>query len=323
MARLDAANCSINQRNTGFGRCPFNPDFMKYLLAVPKGTTFSATDLADLEQVIRDGFLEDAYIDRFHLFGDFVTVENQSEERQQTTFGDGSKRTVRDAQYSFRLRHLEGFMCAHKNALAFNGRESEYDFFVIDNANQMWGTDTLSATGTVLFRGYDLSEFYEEYMMPKDGSDETQYWLSISFKDAKQLNQNFHSVTLDFHIGDLPRILDVNIEGLTALTGTGEINLLLTAGCGGDNLVSAYAALVASGNFVVQNAATGAGITITSVTTGGIGDDMYMVLNLDSTDTDYPASGGFISVDLAAPSVLIAVNSAFTFDGVRLLIQVP
>lgn len=322
MAVLDAANCSKNQRNTGLGTCPFNPDLIRYIMAVPKGTTFTAADLADIQTVLQDGFLADAYADRFHLFGAFESIDNQSEDRQQQTLGYGRKVTTRDAQYYFNFQYLDGYMCAHKNNLAFNGRQSEYDWFFIDNANVVWGTTTISA-GLTLFKGYDFSEFYEQNFMPKDGSNDTIFMLSVGLANAKQMNQDFHSITLDFNIADLQRVMDVELQQLSAITGTGEVNILLAGGCGADNLVDTYAALVATGNFVVQNAQTGAAITITSVTSGGITPGKYIAFNLDSADTDYPASGDFLSIDLAAPSVLMAVNPAFSFDGVRLLIQVP
>lgn len=325
MAILNQTSCQTQRGNTGLGKCNFNPDLIKFILAVPKGTTWDADDLADIQSVIAAGLIADAYSSRFHLFGPFEAIEDQSEDRQVQTLGYGTRITTRDEQYSWMFQVLDGYMCGHKNALKFKYSQGGYDYIFIDNSNNYMCTFTSDATtGATLTKGITFTEFYVPNWKPKDGTNENVFRIGITVANAKQMNENLVNFNTDFYIGDLPRIQDVELQSISALTGTGEVNIAISGGCGGNNLVEDYlTALVTSGNFTVQNAATGGAITVTSWAVAGTSPNRYAALNMDSADTDYPSSGGQVVVDLAAPSVLIAANAAFTFDGQPLVLTVP
>jgi hypothetical protein len=325
MSYVNQLVCAALRGNTGIpNSCQHNPDLIKWILAVPKGTTFTAAQLADFETTIQAGLVNDTYSSRFHLFGatdGFYGFEDASEDRQQQTFGYGNKVTTRDAQYYWNFMYLDGAMCAHMSYLQFKGREKEFDYIFIDAKRNFMGTFTLGTNKEYLFKGVRVTEFYENNWKPKDGSNETVFMLSVGISNARQLNEDYAFVTADFDIADLNQVKDVRITALGAVSGTGEVNIMLHDGCGGRNLVQLYGSAIANvARFTATNVSTGAAITITATTIGGVAEGSYLIFNMDDTDTDYPSAGGFIEIDLVAPSVLVAASLDY-YDGEPLIVE--
>lgn len=318
---LNQLVCAAFGGNTGLpSSCTHNPDLLIGMLAVPKGTTFTAAQLADFETVIQAGLVNDTYSSRFHLIGTFESIDDQSEDRQQQTYGYGRKTTTRDAQYYWNFTYLDGAMCMHQNLLKFKNREREYEFFLIDKSSNVIGTYTTNTNNEYLFKGLKFTEFYENNWKPKDGTNETVYMLSAGIADAKQLNEFYAFAKVDFDFWSLNTVKDVRISALGAVSGTGEVNIGLYDGCGGRNLVQLYTTdLAATTNFSATNVSTGAAITITATTVAGVGQSSYIIFNMDDTDGDYPAAGGQIRIDLVAPSVLVAADLDY-FDGEPLIV---
>ena len=326
MAKINQLKCAVVGGNTGLPTsCTYNPDLIIGSIAIPTGTEIEESDLADFEAFLSAGFLNNTYSSRFHRFGKFEGMDDQSEDRQQQTYPYGRKTTVKDAVYYWNFTYLDGAMCAHKNYLQFKGREKEFEHLFVDKSGNFLGRVVYDATTNERkVRGIRLSEFYPSNWKPKDGSNETVYMLGYGIYDAKDLNENLAVIQTDFDVFDMDVVQDAEIVLLEAIDASGDVDVTILAGCGGSqNLVDLYGtALVDTGNLSVTNAATGAAITISSVTISGTSPDKYFTLNLLHTDTDYPASGGKIAVDLASVSTLTTAGVA-PLDAKTLYIPVP
>jgi hypothetical protein len=326
MAKINQLKCAVVGGNTGLpSSCTFNPDLIVGAIAMPKGTLITEANLASFQTYLAAKFINDTYSSRFHRFGKFEGMDDQSEDRVQHTYPYGRKITTKDSVYQWMFTYIDGAMCAHKNYLQFKDREDEFEFLFVDKSGNFLGTIYYSTTTNERkVKGIKLSELYPANWKPKDGSNETVYSLTFGIKNARDLNENLAVIQTDFDVFDMDVVMDAEIVLLEAIDGSGDVDMTIIAGCGGSqNLVDLYGtALVATANINVTNAETGAAITKTSVTVAGNSPDKYFTLNLDFSDTDYPASGKYIRVDLVAPSVLIAASVA-ALDAKPLFIPVP
>lgn len=307
MLLLNNLVCASRQGHTALpDSCAHNPDLITGLLAVPKGTVWTATQLAAIQTTIQAGLVNDTYSSCYHYFGAFEGIDDQSEERQQQTFAYGRKTTTRDEKYYWTFPYLDGYMCKHKAYMQFKGREDEFDFFILDKSRNIIGTEAYDTYGFLTgMKGVTLDEFYENNWKPKDGSNETMHSLSIGLKDSKELNERYAYITVNFNISDLNMIKDIVLTPLTTLDA-GAVTVAVQAGCGGTNMLYANSDLIDASLYSVKNTVTGATIDITGVSSTGIGNNMALVFDIDETDTDYPASNAYATITMAAPSVIFA-----------------
>lgn len=312
MAILNYLNCASVQGHTGLPTsCSHNPDLLQYILAVPKGTVWNAAALADIQTTIQNGLVNDTYSSGYHLFGKFTAIDNQSEDRQQETLAYGDKVTTRDAQYYWTFRYNDGYMCKHKAYLKFKGRENEFEYFMIDKSRNVIGTEAYDANGFLTgIKGLTFYEFYEQNWMPKDGSNDSMFQLSVGLANSKELNEYYAFVTLGFDISTLDQIIDVVLSPLTTLDG-GAVTVSVLAGCGGQNLVKLTNDWADPTLFSVKNTATGATITITGISVTGVGDNQALLFDIDEADADYPTSTNELTITGVAPSVIEAAVGGF------------
>lgn len=324
MAYLFQLPCANFTGNTGIPvTCTLNPDELIGLLAIPKGTTFTAAQLAAFQTTLQAGLVNDTYGSRYHRIGQFEEIDDQSEDRVQKTFGYQRKVTIQNGKYYWNFRYLDGAFCMHQSLINFRNREQEFDYLIVDKSNNFIGTYKLDATtNAYLYKGVSVTELYENDWKPKTGDDENSYILSMGIRDSAQLNKYMANVTADFDFWALNTVKDVRISSLGALSGIGTVNLGIYAACGGLNLVQTYGSTIANvARFSAKNTATGATITISSVTVGGVGQNSYLIFDMDVSDTDYPAIGSQITIDMVAPSVLVAAGLDY-FDGEPLILTV-
>lgn len=299
--------------------CTHNPDLIIGLLAVPYGTVWDATALANIQETIQDGLINNTYAEAYHYFGDFEGIDDQSEERQQETFGYGNKVTTRDERYYWTFRYTDGHMCKHKAYLAFKGRENEFQYFIVDKSRNIIGTEAYDADGFVTgMRGLTVYELYENNWKPKDGTNDTMFNLSIGFSDSKELNEFYAFVTVGFDISSLLMVKDAVLSPLTTLNG-GAVTVAILAGCGGQNLVQNYPALATAGLYTANNKLTGAAVTITGVSITGLGASQAILFDIDDTDPDYPTSGNYLTITLDPPGdVFTAIGDYYRAQPVDL-----
>lgn len=311
---LNQLVCASVQGNTGFPKsCKHNPGYIRYALAVPFGTVFTLAEIAgDFQALIQAGMVNDVYGERFHLFGKFMGLTDDSVEKQTKEYSYGDTVTTRGARYVWTFDLEEGAMCEHKSYLAFKGRENEFQFLIIDSDRNVIGTEIYDADGNLTgFGGVDLIQFEQNNWMPKNEAENTMYTLTMALADSKQLNEYYAYVTVGFDIGRLNRVQDAYLTALTTLDD-GVVTLGLVSGCGGVNLVQTNGADLADPLlYAATNFTTGAVIDIDTVVVTGAGASSALLFGIDNTDPDYPATGAKLVITPDTISSLATAGVAY------------
>lgn len=317
MGLLNQLICASKNGNVGFPKtCTHNPGYIRYLLAIPYDTVFTAAEIAGLTQsfqeTIQEGMINDVYGERFHLFGIFEGLTDDSVERQTKEWSYGGTKTVRGEKYVWTFDMIAGAMCQHKSYLAFQGRENEFRYIIIDGDRNFIGTESYDANGNLTgLAGLDALEVRQNNWRPKNEAEETMYTMTVSLSDSKQLNEYYAYVQLGFDIGRLNTVQDAYLTPITTLNG-GVVTLALNSGCGGVNLVQLYPADLADPTlYAVTNTTTGATITLDTVTVTGVGANAALLFGIDDADPDYPASGAKLTITPDSISQLATAGVAY------------
>lgn len=314
MAQINAVNCGVGSGNLGVPTCTIDLDMLVGAIPIPKGRVFTAAELVDFRTTLQALLVNNSYALRAQVMGRFLEIDDQSEDIQEKTWGYGTKTVTRGEVYNWVFPYLDGGFCRHRQMLKFKDRQGDYDWLFVDKSKNILGTRKVDANGVLAFGGVDLTQFYTYNWKPATGSDPAMYRVKFALADAAQINEDAAFITVDFDVFSLAMVQDVDLfpVGATAIVGaTGDINVGVYSGCGGNNLVNNLPAIVATGNFLVTNYQTGAAITVTAVTAGGTGTAKYIAFNLDDTDTDYPAPGEYLQISLASVSTVFASTGQY------------
>lgn len=325
-------------RNTGVPSCTRNYGTWKDIILVPKDWTLNAAELADFVDSIQAAMVEDDYDERIFLLGNFVSVEAAYGDKTTVTNQDGSEDIVRAATVGWNCTIKRGGSCYSRALLSFDNLEDYFNVVIISRApgrdgDQFIGTEYYNTTTQLVeFTGMALSKLEVPTPVIGAGDDVDKYMVSFRLKDASQLlDRGFIVDTTINATEDLNGIVDVYLTQLGLVNGTGGVSVGMKAGCGATSLAtSALAATWANvARIIVTNYLTGALITKTSMAVSGDG----FLIDVDHTDTDYPASGEYMAIALEDPSVLntaglgyyesYANNPAVGVSGTQLLVKIP
>jgi hypothetical protein len=105
----------------------------------------------------------------------------------------------------------------------------------------------------------------------------------------------------------LTGLLDITLAEEVAITALGLVKLSAKYNCSNENLGDIYPTeIVSSSIWTATNKATGAAITVTTVTYNSTLKQISV--DLDSSDPDYPASGGVVVIALGNVTALEAAG---------------
>lgn len=292
------------------GGCNFDIGLIVGAMPVPKGTVLTAAQVADLRATLQAMLVNDTYASRAFRMGRFLEIDDQSEERQQKTWGYGKKTTTRGETYDWVFYYTDGGLCMHKNMMNFAPNAANYDYFFYDDNRNLIGTSGVDANGVQGFAGVSIDELYVAPWKPANGSDPAMYMVNFKISDTTQLNESLAVIQqIPFDLFSLSVVNNVELlvpSGSTIIVDAdGDIPIGIQGGCGGQNLVERYGATIANvARFAAKNQLTGAAITITGVTITGVGASQYLLFNLDHEDTDYPSAGEYITINMVSVSTL-------------------
>lgn len=306
MAELNKIVCQdATGNNTGIPSCYLDPKQIIGVILTPVSYKIAAADMADLQTTLQDSTLAGAG-SRIYPLLNFVALQaDNSEAPTKQNFGYGASLTVREGNYNLTFQYTDGGLCLHKQLRTFNGKK--------------WGAFLVDADGVIFgykngadLQAIPLVEFYAQPWKPNDGSNVAQFLVDVSFK-PQYLNEfvGFIATSDDFDIAtSVTGLINVVIKEVTALAA-GVVKVQVITSCGGANLYDQYkTALSQVGAWLATNASTGAEITVSSVTANDA-DNSFSV-TLDTSDTDYPSSGGKVNLSLAEPSDLADLSTPMT-----------
>lgn len=309
MSKINELNCSKFTKNTGFNACYLNWKLFKGAFIYQTQRVFSAAELADLENTLQDDAFTDAKSVRAYPIHNFVAITDNTEDVVIQTFDYGAKAIVRDGDYDWTFEFQDGGACLTKSGRTLNGKQ-----FILfyDSENKILGQELNGQ-----FAAIPMQFLYFKPFKAATGSAAASYGMRAVF-NARYANEDSAVVKSDFDLSEITGLQDIVLEKKGFNRNTGLVNVSVVTDCGASDLYSQYSAKLIASLWIATNTATGATITVTSVTP--IAGTQSFNVQLNHADPDWPADGT-ISLGLAAPSVLTAAGIA-GYEAVVLRIDV-
>lgn len=310
MAFLNAIQCASISANTGIGSCPFDPSNIIGAILCPKNTSLSATTQSALQTALEAAAQSASPLTRILPIYAFAEPKDSSEDITVQNFSSGEKKVVREGYIDWEFQFLAGGLDLSNKIRLLN--QGAFDFYFVDSNNVLLGT-TDPASGTNIKAIPATGGFVRANPWKmNDGSKVTAYTIRFVFQ-PKWINENVKYAPVGFDMpSNVQGLQDVVLSSPAANATTGSFDLQATVANGQIDMYAEYSTLLASASlWVATNTATGASITISSVTatssfTASPANDGW-VIALATTAPPYPASGT-VTFSLASPSVLAAAG---------------
>lgn len=302
MATIDKLDCLNTSGNTGVGSCFFDPKNIVGAILAPKGYEF---DVTTPQATLIAATHNASPSNRLYPLWDFETTTDSSEDKTIQTMGTGAKHVVREGFNDWKFQYVSGGLSLLLEARLFNG--PSWDFYFVDADNNIIGVAGSSETKLKAIPSTG-GFFWAAPWKLNDASKITEYMLQFVFNTRYA---NTKGLTKFVAAGfDVPSIIkglqNVVLTGAAAST-PGSYNITALTEATQTNMGDIYPTeLAAAGMWVAKNFTTGVAIPIDAVTYDN--DNNVFVVALDTTDTNYPTTGDFLTINLAAPTVLQAAG---------------
>lgn len=255
---LNQFNCTSSFGNTGIGKCSLIPSFIVGMFLVPNNLVITEANAANLQTFLEDKAKDSNKNNRIYPVHNFVGMTDNSEEAVSETTGYGFAIPLRDGNYSWTFRFVQGGICLLKELQKFNHQNMSALF--IDSNGVVYGRNV--PTGLA---GVPLISFYAGKWTLSDSSTIANFAITVTF-DPKHLNQDLGFIKDDnFIASDVVGLQSVNVSPVGSQTTT-VLNVSVAAACGGENLFDLYSTELADGSlWNVLDSTTGAALTVSSV----------------------------------------------------------
>lgn len=315
MAEVNKVSCgTLLKGNTGISACYLDLKLIVGMILAPVGfkltkAEINSTLLARLQEATLD-----IRTKRIYPIINFEEVTDNTEQPVYQTFGNGRKVLTREGKYSFEVTYLNGGLCLHNQLRSFN--PYKWAAFFVDSDGILVGTKVGDDVMAI-----PLNLYYAAPYNIATTSTAAFYKLNIEL-DPKYLNEEIGFIDTkrdNFDIqNEVKGLLNLVIKDTTTLMG-GKVEIQTTYSCGGDNIYDLFSTNLANTTaWIVKNATTKAAITVTSV--APVSANKTIELTLNALDTDYPATGATLTIELAQPAVLAATPILMVgFDGANIL----
>lgn len=307
--QMNVLACGTAVQNTGLPTCVFNPSNFAGAVLIPKGTTYTATDLLTFKTVLADAIANDNLAERIFPIKTFEGLEDKSTEGVMEETKYGGKKKVRDGKYAWYFSYTNGATSLHKALKSFDNQQDAYDVMFIDRVNNGL-VGVTSGEYATLFGGFDLELLDIPNLKINDGSTGTTYSIGFNLENSDEVNLYIAIVQFESSwsvLRNLSGLKNIEIgifEGLGAGTA-GTIKFKLTNG--GTDLADYYSTeLATSSLYTATNTTTGLAVTVTSVTYVAATKTFNVLLS--AVDPDYPAVDGLITINIGDVSDLITAG---------------
>jgi hypothetical protein len=247
------SDCNVTKGNLGLSQCNKLPSLPKYMIETPINFAVPAATLASGSAAIL-AYLQAALLGvpslRIFLFPPFSSFEDLSE--QTVYLVNALKYTfVRDGNYIYKYGISEN-LCTHKKM--FSHRSHSRRVYIIDAEGGMLGTELTNGD----FAGLLLNLMNPEKMKINDGANPTESKILVAMANNKELDENGKLLDISSFVGQLYRIVDVDLTQVGSLTTT-VITVDVAAECDGTPISGLITA-----DFVVTKASDGTAQTVTA-----------------------------------------------------------
>lgn len=292
---LNKLSCFVTGANVGYGDCVLSPGVISGAFLVPKDFALTAEQITDLSATLAAAAMAVEPRERIYPIHYFEEVTDGTEELVITTLGYGGKYPVRDGDYDWTFRFLQGGLCLSKALAKFSGIGKSALFYDVNGIliGQKVG-DTL--------KGVPLNFFYSTPWRPTDGSTVPLYSARFSFK-PRFINQDVGFVQADFNLATIEGLEDIALKDGGSVRPAMKVTA--TVGCSKDNLFDTFAdELAVPGAWVATIAGVEVAITAVAVDEAISG----WTITLDIADEAYAAAPAPVVLSLVDPVALAALD---------------
>lgn len=311
--------CAGSNGNTGIPACSWTPSNITGAILIPAGKSYTKADIATFWTTLKADAKANTASKRIYPIGAFKSIEDKSTDVQIETDGYGGKSFVRDGDYEFMFEYKNGF-CFYQKLRTFHNKGSQFTVAFIDEVNNvLWGTTNSAGN----FTGFSLEMLIVPNIKLNTGAAATKYYISFGLADATELNDKSYVVqfTSSEKLMQLSGLLDITLAQEVAITSLGLVKLSAKYNCNNENLGDIYPTeIVTSAIWSASNKSTSNAITVTTVTYNALLKQISV--DLDSTDPDYPTSGGVAVITLGNVTALEAAGIV-GFAGTSIEITIP
>lgn len=326
MASIFGMNCGATLGNTARQKCDVKIGRAVSLISIESGYTIDqATNIADsiwetLDELTRNN---DPSIRVYPIHGIQSVADNTQDRVQQTAGGTGNTTTLRDEKAAYTYTFWPN-VCEWAQVQKFNGSETNRDYYIVTDSNQLVAIERNGGIGGVRF-----SDVFVSGLRMATDDARSQGTIAVTVDNPAEWRNNLIVITpTNGLLTDLTGIADAQPIDLNAqpLPVAGTFKIGVVSGCGGGagstDLVHLYeAALEATGSWVVSNAKTGVVITPTSITA------TIDTVNPNNSFLTFvtPTTGGYVSGDgvkfqLKGVTVLTAA-SMIGYEGKSVIVK--
>lgn len=303
MLTINQKNCIVSFANTGLDNCPYDIGLLIGMIGVPKGTFLTEAQAADAVNELKQMSELDARSGRALPVYQFEGAEYGGDTDPTTTSGYGNSRRVRRGKPEITARLYNGMGYHRRLAEAIHNSQGRLNFYPVfdteDGAYFIAGEPRTDASGAVTLYPWVMSQVWVPSATPNTGSDTGIYNTIWTLSSGDYMASRWGGVSVD--INPFDEITGFQDAYLKVAAGGTVGQILVDIAAGNSNLFDLYATqLAAPSAFIARNAATGALLTISTVTANAGTKQWTVATNA--------ASGVTVRLDLAAPSVLDGLN---------------
>lgn len=178
--------------NTGTLKSYLQPGFIYKICLIPKGTKFTATQVAAMYTTLQSGIANNSDSARYYPIGNFIGMEDKSTEATIVTSATGKSTFVKDGQYMFVFEYDSGGMNFDIMLKKFQNAQDYFDVLFFDQSNNaVLGCTPAANTSSQVLQGYSLDLIYS--LLPKwnDGNNPTTHKIAIALNDSDQITRRF------------------------------------------------------------------------------------------------------------------------------------
>lgn len=297
-------DCVTTSANTGLTVCPYNPKNIGGVIFVPAGTVLTPTQVSAMQATVAAGVAHNTQVLRWLPVARFTDVEDKGTDAVITESGYGDEVYVRNGKYRWKFMYTNGAMDLHAELSKLNGKQDNYDMFLMDGTNNaIIGT----ASGQANIKGFSLATLFAPNIKINTGGADTVYALEVGLDDSTQLNENWRVISvpktipiLDTFTGLKPTRLEV----VTELVGSTK-TVVIRVWSGSVNLYDYYPTELATASlWNIQRNATGISTVASAVTAVPATKSFTVVSSTMATTT----AGEECTVTLGTVTALTSAN---------------
>lgn len=170
---LNSVKCTTAFANTGFGKCTFTPREIVAALLVSSSFVITEANTNNLQTFLEGAIHNPVRSERANLVPGFVAFTDSSDEVVREQLGYGGTATLRDGNYNWTFRFVDGGLCLLSSLQAFNGQRPNVIF--IDAAGNFIGTKRNGGLA-----GIPVEDYWANKWTPSDGASASAN-LSVYF----------------------------------------------------------------------------------------------------------------------------------------------